>query len=134
MTNVAVSNYYPKSFYDKEAGQYLIANGFSHSRMFGRTSNTHYFHKGDIGVVFYGDSADFVIKSANGLKRKMSLTCISSLNLFDWMLMFHVAKVVPLKSFIRSSANAGKDVHGAMTQLFEHFRVMDNHESVTVDY
>jgi hypothetical protein len=128
----------------QEAGEYLEANGYI-KKEGSLVNGTIYFFKGDKGVVVYNDNVDFVIyddgepdQRRSGYTRYMQVTGISDLDLFKWMLLFHITDIVPMSQFIgRARKELSGDVaalNGVFVQLFDHFRVGENHNSVPVNY
>lgn len=125
----------------EEAGEYLKANGYK------ITGNAYIngsirFEKGDTAVIVYGDNVDFLAwddgepgQRGEGYSRYMALTSIADLDLFKWMLLFHIADIVPLKDFIKEAQKEClDDVQGFTVQLFDHFRVNANHDAVPINY
>lgn len=113
-----------------------------------KTSGTTYingsirFEKGGTAVIVYGDNVDFLTwndgepgQRAAGYSRYMAVTSIADLDLFKWMLLFHIADIVPLKDFIKEAQKEClDDVRGFTVQLFDHFRISENHNAVPVNY
>jgi hypothetical protein len=125
----------------QEAGDYLEANGYS--RKAGElVTGCLYFFNGTKAVMVYGDNVDFLIhddgepdQRSVGYRRYMAVTSISDLDLFKWMLLFHIADVVPLKQFMKEAKReVPADVTGFMVQIFDHFRITENHNAVPLGY
>lgn len=130
--------------FSKEAGDYLVANGYTR-RDGQHITGTIYFFKGDKGLIVYGDNVDFLVRDEGEPdqrnahnSRYMALTGISDLDMFKWMLVFHIADIVPMQQFIQA---ARKEVPGEVPALhnifktaFDHFKVTDNHNAVPVNY
>lgn len=128
----------------KEAGEYLEANGYT--RKDGqRVSGTLYFFNGAKGVIVYNDNVDFVIHDDGepdqrrpGYSRYMALTGISDLDMFKWMLAFHIADIVPMQHFIQAARKeVPADVaalNSVFVTIFDHFKVTDDRNAVPVNY
>lgn len=133
------------TFFLEEAGEYLEANGYL--RRDGELAvNTIYFtsKKADKAVVVYNDNVDFMVfndgeegQQRSGYRRYMAHTGIADLDIFKWMLLFHIADVVPMKEFIKEARKedpAGVGViNDVFVQIFDHFRT-ENHNAVPVGY
>lgn len=128
-------------FFLQEAGEYLEANGYT-------TTGSSYingsirFEKGNTAVIVYGDNIDFLTwndgepgQRAAGYSRYMAVTSIADLDIFKWMLLFHIADVVHLQQFIKEARRQDPgDIDGFTVQVFDHFRVNDNHNAVPINY
>jgi len=133
MANVKLSLINP-NFYD-EAGDYLLANGFNLEI----NDGAFHFTKGPVGVYFKGDSADFLClnegeegQRAYRLEPILQLTNICNIDtVFDWMLLFHVTRVVPLKKFIAEVRKTGVD---PMRELMKHFQCTEDRNAVPTAY
>lgn len=126
----------------EEAGEYLIANGYIASDGVLNPNTTYYFKQGK-GVVVFGDKVEFILhhdeepmQRLEGYQRYMSFEGISELMIFDWMLLFHIADIVPLKQFIKGVIKEGVNVTAdeILGPLFKHFRVTENREAVPENY
>jgi hypothetical protein len=125
----------------EEAGGYLVANGFARAERSHLNGNIS-FTKGDLRIIVYGDNVDFLTSDAGEpdqrnahYSRYMAHTGIGDLDLFKWMLLFHIANVVPLKRFIEEARKVDlAGVEGFTVQIFDHFGVTDNHNAVPVNY
>lgn len=110
----------------EEAGDYLEANGYQRSE--GKlVDNALYFLKDGNGVVIYGDNVDFMVSTEEepgqrraGFVRHMALAGIAGLDIFKWMLLFHVTDTVPLQGFIKT-ATKGKAQVDMLGELASHF-------------
>jgi hypothetical protein len=120
----------------KEAGDYLVANGYTTS--VSQFNGSIKFVKDDKTVMVFGDNIDFLTWDGDRkprLKLYMAVTNIADLDIFKWMLLFHIADVVPLKQFLNEAKKEClDDVQGFSVQIFDHFRVVDNHNAVPVNY
>lgn len=137
MANVNSTAEFAKTI--EEVENYLIANGYSMNNG-AFIPDTKYFFRGEQGVVIYKEIADFIMYGPDATgkqsyKRTMLVTDIQKLKIFDWMLLFHLAGIVPLRQFI---SNVRKEIQldasDLLTPIMEHFRVLDNHESVPLNY
>ncbi len=110
-----------------EAGEYLEANGYRATIV----DNGLYFTKSDdatIGCCFYGDKVAFMAlnegeegQRAQRLEPFLEVSRITHIDtIFDWMLLFHVAGIVPLKSFIDKARENGADTTG-LKRIIESF-------------
>lgn len=113
----------------KEAGEYLKANGYATSGA-SHINGGIRFERGDTAVIVYGDNVDFLTwndeeadQRKSGYSRYMAVTSIADLDIFKWMLLFHIADVVPLSQFIKEARKAEPTAGGFTVQLFDHFRV-----------
>jgi len=125
----------------KEAGEYLVANGYSNKK----NVLTLYFYKGDKGVIIYNDKVDFIVyddgerdQCKPGYSRYMAFTGISDLDIFKWMLLFHIADIVPMQQFIQAAKKEVpgdvKTMGGWIVQIFDHFQVTGDHNALPVNY
>lgn len=121
----------------REAGDYLVANGYT--RTDGElVTNTLYFYNGQRAVVVYNDHVDFMIyhdeekgQRRAGYHQYHSFTSIGDLDLFKWMLLFHITEVVPMEQFMpREKREVSEGGPGFLLQVFEHFRT----DKVPVNY
>ncbi len=111
------------------AGDYLVSNGYTRSAA-SHINGSIRFIKGDTLVIVYGDNVDFLTSDAGEpdqrnahFSRFMALTGISELDLFKWMLMFHIADIVPMQQFIKEAKKEEPaDVTGFIVQIFDHFK------------
>lgn len=128
----------------QEAGDYLVSNGYKKSEG-SYVNGATYFIKGDKSVIVYGDNVDFLIRDEGepdqrrpSNSRYMALTGISELDLFKWMLLFHIGDIVPMQQFIKEVKKqdpAGvKALNGVFVTIFDHFRAVDNHGGVPINY
>ena len=128
--------------FNDEAGQYLEAAGFIRSdRKF--INDAIYFFKDGVGVIIYNDNVDFVQQhdgepgQRNGeFKRFQSFTGISALTLFDWMMLFHITKVVTMREFMNSVIKEGVHFSTAdlLGDLFKHFQVTEDKNAIPLGY
>lgn len=142
MTKVQNSNM-QSPFFNIEAGDYLEANGYLR-RDGDLVPNTIYFtaKKGDKALVVYNDNVDFMVyddgeegQRLPGYSRYMAHTGIADLDIFKCMLLFHIADVVPMQQFIKEAKKVEPTgVNEVFVQIFDHFRITDNHNSVPVCY
>lgn len=140
MTNVQKAKR-QNPFFLVEAGEYLEANGYTRTEG-EMVAGTIYFYKDGKAVMVYNDNVDFMITDDGepdqrkpGYSRYMALTGISDLDLFKWMLLFHMADIVPLKQFIREARKeAAGNVQDVFLQIFDHFRITENHNAVPLGY
>jgi hypothetical protein len=125
-----MSNVQPQTqtnpFFLNEAGDYLEANGYTRKEGELVTGYTYFFKNGK-GVVIYNDNVDFMIhhdeehgQRKAGYSRYMQLSGIADLNIFKWMLLFHIADIVPLKEFIRET-RAAQITADLFTDVLQHF-------------
>jgi hypothetical protein len=111
------------------AGDYLVANGYKkHESSY--INGSIRFEKGDTAVIVYGDNVDFLTwnngeagQHKGGYSRFMAVTSIASLDIFKWMLLFHIADVVPLAQFIKEARKEETTAGGFTVKLYDHFRV-----------
>lgn len=104
----------------EEAGEYLEANGYKRSEGSSLPGATYFFKK-ELGVVVYGDNADFIIydegepdQRRECYRRYMCITDIARLDIFKWMLLFHISDTVPLQDFIKSIPAENKAISKRM--------------------
>lgn len=128
----------------EEVSDYLEANGFRRADGSDRNSHTTYFYKDDMLVVIKGDNIDFLLRHdeepeqrTGGYSSIFQLCGISSIEtLFDFMLLFHITKAVPLHSFIKGAMKQGvafrKD--DFMDSIMKHFKVTDDHNAIPLNY
>ena len=122
----------------EEAGDYLVATGYK--RMDGQTTLT--FSNGNKAVMILGDNADFMIydDGEDGQRRArfhryMQFSGIDGLDMFKWMLLFHITDIVPMQQFVqKEKKEAPADVTGFMVQINEYFRIGDNKDAVPINY
>lgn len=141
MTKVQQSTTNP--CFPEEAGEYLEANGYLRSEG-DLVANTIYFtaKKGDKAVVVYNDNVDFMVydDGEEGQRRAhysryMAHTGIADLDIFKWMLLFHIADVVPMQQFIKEARKVEPaGVNEVFVQIFDHFRISENHNAVPIGY
>lgn len=125
----------------EEAGDYLVAAGYKPSDG-QQLNNALYFFNGSKAVVVYHDHVDFMIYDEGGEGQRragyhpyMQFTGIDALDMFRWMLLFHIADVVPLRQFIKDvKKEEPADITGFMVQIFDHFRATEDHNAVPVNY
>lgn len=125
----------------QDAADYLVANGYTMEE--GRiATDAVMFLKGDLAVAVYGDNADFLRinpkeeRSRGQFTRVHAFTGIDGLEIFEWMLLFHVTSTVPLKQFIRQvKKESSGQIHPLFQEIFErHFRIGTNHDAVPLNY
>lgn len=121
-----------------DAGEYLEENGYKRSEG-AFFSKTIFYYKDSRGVAISGDSADFVTYGPEdperimpGFNRYMALTGISHLNLFNWMLAFHITDIVPMQHFLKSVQEQAPQVD-LIADLFSHFNQV-HHKPIPVSY
>lgn len=125
----------------QEAGDYLVANGYKQSEG-SYVNGAMYFTKDDKSVIVYGDNVDFLIRDEGepgqrkpSNSRYMAHTGIADLDLFKWMLLFHIADVVPMQQFIsQARKEVPAQVNEVFVQIFDHFRINENHNAVPIGY
>lgn len=108
-----------------DAGDYLIANGFEeHIGSAGKII----FVKDDMHIFIENDCASFLIYQMEDTGQRsahydtfQSHTGISNFNLFDWMLVFHITRAVPLKKFIQKAKQDLRDPNELLDQVYNHF-------------
>lgn len=125
----------PNPCFCDAAGEYLEANGFVRSDR-KIINDAIYFFKDGIGVVIYGDNADFMEQHSGELKRFAAHTGISSLTLFDWMLLLHITKVITIKTFMAAAKkeDPGITALDLVQSLFGHFKVTDDKDALPLNY
>lgn len=102
-----------------EVAEYLQANGFVASAT-KIPSKTFFFQKGNRLVVIMNDNVDFMIRNSNGqLDQQSAFVGISTLDLFGWMLLLHIANAVPLREFIGRAKAEQCDVTEALASIFK---------------
>jgi hypothetical protein len=128
----------------EEAGDYLVANGYS--RKDGQHLNgCIYFFNGDKAIMVYNDNVDFMVyddgeegQRRAGYYRYKAHTGIADLDLFKWMLLFHIADIVPMQQFIQAARKEVPEKVAALNdvfvQIFDHFRITENHNAVPLGY
>jgi hypothetical protein len=125
----------------QEAGDYLKANGYTRSE--GEYVNgCIYFTKADKSVIVHGDNVDFLIRDEGepeqrkpSNSRYMALTGISDLDMFKWMLLFHIADIVTMQQFItQARKEVPAQVNEVFVQIFDHFRITENQNAVPIGY
>lgn len=142
MAKVNISPKKKNPLFVEEAGDYLIANGYIASDGVLNPNTTYYFKQGK-GVVVFGDKVEFLLhhdeepmQRLEGYQRYMSFEGISELEIFDWMLLLHIADIVPLRQFIKGVIKEGVNVTAdeILGPLFKHFKVTDDREAVIENY
>lgn len=128
-------------FFLEAAGEYLEANGYKRSD--GElVNNAIYFFDGKQAVVVYNDHVDFMTydngepgQRREGYSKYMSFAGIADLDIFKWMLLLHVADIVPLKQFVKEvRKESPTDVVGFVNQMLGHFRVAEDRNAVPINY
>lgn len=125
----------------EEAGEYLEANGYERedARFF---TNSIYFMRGGIGVIIYNNKAEFMCRHDGDDDRKegysqfAAFEGISQLELFDWMLLFHITGIVTLKSFVKNVKEQCPEEGpmAFMNSIMKHFQIADTPKSIPVAY
>lgn len=136
------NNKKPNPCFCEDAGDYLEANGFIRADQ-KIINDAIYFFKDGVGVVIYGDNADFMLQHEaepgqrnSEYKRFAAYTGISALKIFEWMLLLHISGIIPIKSFLHNVMKEGvqfgpKDL---LQDLFSYFQVTDNIDALPLGY
>jgi hypothetical protein len=144
MTNVTTSTTTTNPFFLEEAGEYLEENGYTrgHGKI---VSDTIYFFNGKHAVVIYDDRVEFQIyddgeteQRRAGYSKYMSFAGIGDLDLSKWMLLLHIADIVPMKDFIstekKEAAVSSSQLNDVFVQIFDRFGIANNRNAVLINH
>lgn len=115
--------------FNSEAAEYIMANGFIDATEAGDGRIT--FLSNDLSIIIKNDRVDFV-QYFDGdddrlpdMKKFATYQGISSLGLFEWMLLLHISKVIPIKNFVKALKKEQPELTGAqmINDIFKHFQV-----------
>ena len=126
--------------FNTEVGEYLEANGFTDMTEANEDRITYV--GSDVSIIIKNDRVD-IVQYYDGdddrlqdMKRIASYTGISSLSLFDWMLLLHISKVVPIKKFMAAvkKEEPGNTTLDMLQSLFSHFKITDDKNALPLGY
>lgn len=125
-----------------EAGEYLEAHGFKRAESHVQPGAAIYFMNGRTAVEIRGDKMIVAVyhpgdEDRNGeYKDVHTFTGIGQLDLFGYMLFFHITGVASIRSLAKGAMQQGVrfSPEDVLREIFRHHKVTDDREAVPINY